>query len=516
MKGFNLAKFKKIKEDKDWATLIHEDGHTINIAKAPLLPIQRKQVEALAMHEKNQFAEGGTADSSDQGQSESQPSELDSILADTHANAPQPATPAAIDTASVALPAVSPTSTPIQSMAQAQNAGYTQEQQGNMALAQAQGNEGTQQAKQYTNTLNDLDQLPSQQDIIASHSEKDKQLENAFAQQKIDPDHYFQNHPKVAATIGVLLGGLGQAIGAGQVKGNQALDVVQNGINRDIDAQKANAGQSLTLWQMNRQALGNDLAADLTTKNQLYTALQAKIARTAAASQKPIALAQAQVNNAKIQQMKDQNNFKLSLLNPTSDNPDPSSRIQFLVPQPEQQSKVAGVVDSAKNVVSNTPGILDAFFQSAKDSRPLTGGVNTSPAAFAPGIKTAGQQALQARLGPTFQDVEGTVRQAAMDNLDHNVTPKLGDSDEHVGTKLNSLIDYMSSKSAASLPKSFGIDLSKYPSTNATRPGIENYVRQNYPEYSKYLKSSQTQAPTKTVNGVTYTRGPNGQAIPVK
>ena len=59
MKGFNLAKFKKIKETKDWATLIHEDGHSINIAKAPLLPIQRKQLENLQMHEDQKYAEGG-------------------------------------------------------------------------------------------------------------------------------------------------------------------------------------------------------------------------------------------------------------------------------------------------------------------------------------------------------------------------------------------------------------------------------------------------------------------------
>jgi len=347
MRGFNLANFKKIKETADWATLIHKDGHTINIAKAPLLPIQRKQLENLATHEVQNYAEGGDAGVDSQSNSESQPSELQGILNDVAANAP-PASPAADSAApNNAQPAPPPISQPVaskpspdQSIGQAQNAGLTQEQSGNTALAKAQGQEGTSAAKAYDDTEDQVNQLPTQQDIIAQNKDKDDALGQAFAANKINPDHYFQDHSKVAAGIGVLLSGLGQAIGAGRVAGNGALDVIQNGINRDIEAQKANKGNALTLWQMNRQALGNDLAANVTTQNQLYTALQHKIAATAASSQKPIALAQAQINNAKIQQLKDQNNFKLSLLQPTSDNPDPASSVQFLVP-PDRQAAVS-------------------------------------------------------------------------------------------------------------------------------------------------------------------------------
>jgi hypothetical protein len=506
MKGFNLANFKKVKETKDWATLIHKDGHTINIAKAPLLPIQRKQLESLATHEVNQYAEGGEADS---GPSQQQPSELDSIMADVNADnpsnqAPQTAAPAQPDVAQGAADAAQ---TPIptqasspQTLGQAQNAGLTQEQQANLQLAQAQGQEGANQAKAYQQTADALsgpNGLPTQQQIIAANQEKDQKLANDFAAQKINPDHYFQNHSKLAAGIGTALSGIGQIFGQGRIQNNGAIDALQMGINRDIDAQKANQGQALTLWQMNRQALGNDLAADLATKNQLNTALQYKIQQTAAASQKPQALAQAQIANAKIQQLKDQNNFKFSLLNPTSDNPDPASRIQFLVP-PEQQAKVADAMNAAKNTVANAPGILEAFDQASKEVRPLSGGTSTSGTAFIPGLKSPGQQALQARLGPTFQDVEGTVRQAAMDNLDHNITPKFGDDDKTIATKRASLTEYLKSKSAASLPKAYGIDLTKYPSTNTTTIG------------------QAVQPQVKVVNGVKYTRAPNGQAIPVK
>jgi hypothetical protein len=502
VRGFNLAKFKKIKEDKDWATLIHEDGHTINIAKAPLLPIQRKQLENLETHEQNQYAEGGDVPSTD-GPAESQPSALESILADTHADEPNPPPPPQ-SAPSNPIPQPPPTTTSApsspssaQSLGQAQNAGLGQEQAGNTALAQAQGQEGTNQANAYEQTAKAIKAIPTQQAVIAANKDKDDALANAFAAQKIDPDHYFQDHSKVAAGIGILLSSLGQGIGMGKVQNNGALDVIQNGINRDIEAQKANQGQSLTLWQMNRQALGNDLAANAATQNQMYTALQAKIAQTAAASQKPIALANAQINNAKIQQIKDANNFKLSLLNPTSDNPDPSTRIPLLVP-PDKQKEVAMKVDAAKNVVTAAPSIYDAFQQSAKEVRPLTGGIGTSPTAFIPGQQSPGQKAFLARIFPTVQEEEGSVRQTAFDNIEHHLLPQFGDSDATIASKRASLDTYLRSKSAATLPKAYGIDLEKFPSTRTSTIG----------------QAAQPQM--KVVNGVTYTRGPNGQAIPVR
>ena len=40
MKGLNLSSFKKVAEDKHTATMRHEDGHTLTIAKAPLPAIR--------------------------------------------------------------------------------------------------------------------------------------------------------------------------------------------------------------------------------------------------------------------------------------------------------------------------------------------------------------------------------------------------------------------------------------------------------------------------------------------
>lgn len=517
MKGFNLAKFKKVKDTKDWATLVHADGHTINIAKAPLSAIQRKQLENLEMTQSYSDGTGNV-------QQEPNSSSMEDAAPEKSAPEPQ-ATPVAQETAQADLtpspdivqspaavvadapPAPASAISAVQSGAQvaetpfqAQIPGFKAEQAANAAEAQAKAQEGANEAKAYQEAQTALSNLPKQQDIIAANKQKSDDLLKAYAEKKIDPSKYWDDHSKVAAGIGLLLSAVGTGIGQGKVQ-NAGFQTLQGQINKEIERQKSDQSQAANLWKMNRQALDSDLAANLATQNQLMTGLKYKIGEAAAQSKGPIALANAQAANAKIDQTIGANNFKLALLNPTSDNPDPASRVQFLVPQ-ERQQKVIDEINAAKNTVANAPGILEAFDLAAKDARPLTGGIGNTGRAIAGAIpygpKTPGQSALQARLGPTFQDVEGTNRQSAMDNLDHNITPKFGDSDEIIATKRQSLLDYMKSKSSAAAAKSFGIDLSKFASTNTQAIG-----RPSAPQ-SALASNQASQYERKVINGKAY------------
>ncbi len=68
-------------------------------------------------------------------------------------------------------------------------------------------------------------------------------LTNDIATSKIDPQAFWQNKgtgQKIAATLGIILGGIGQAFGGGE---NQALKLINDAIEKDIDAQKANLGK---------------------------------------------------------------------------------------------------------------------------------------------------------------------------------------------------------------------------------------------------------------------------------
>lgn len=135
---------------------------------------------------------------------------------------------------------------------------------------------------------------------------------------------------------------------------------------------------------------------------------------------------------------------------------DPSELVRKLVP-PAHQQKVFDQIEAAQNTVTNAPKILKAFDDAAN---------NVHGVDFVPGMANKDQKAMHALMGPTFKDVEGTVRQAAMDNMNENTTPQFGDSKATIATKRAALEGYLKSKSSASTAKGFGIDLSKFSTTN--------------------------------------------------
>lgn len=144
---------------------------------------------------------------------------------------------------------------------------------------------------------------------------------------------------------------------------------------------------------------------------------------------------------------------------------DPAELVRRLVP-PAHQQKVFDQIEAAQNTSANAGKILAAFDAAAKEVRPMSGRTGTSGTAFVPGMASPNQKAMHALMGPTFKDVEGTVRQAAMDNMNNNTTPQFGDGDDTIAIKRAALEGYLKSKSAASTAKGFGIDLTKFPSTN--------------------------------------------------
>jgi hypothetical protein len=168
---------------------------------------------------------------------------------------------------------------------------------------------------------------------------------------------------------------------------------------------------------------------------------------------------------------------------------DPASLIPFApIPIPQDQQKaVADEIGRAQDTRRMSDSILQAFDQAAKDTSGL--------GAIGSYIKTPRSSlALHQAMQPTFKDLEGTVRQAAMDNTFKNVTPVGVDTQKDLETKRRALVQYLQSKAAAPLAKAHGIDLDRFQST-----------------------APQEQAPQiKVVNGVKYMRGPDGKAVKVQ
>lgn len=138
---------------------------------------------------------------------------------------------------------------------------------------------------------------------------------------------------------------------------------------------------------------------------------------------------------------------------------DPAKMVPGNVPK-EHQAAVFKEIDSAENTKRMAAEIMKSFDSATTENTVMKTGAGM--------LRTpASVMALHQALQPTFKDLEGTVRQAAMDNTFKNVTPAPGDSDKTIATKRAALEEYLQSKASAPTARAYGIDLSKFESTSA-------------------------------------------------
>lgn len=330
------------------------------------------------------------------------------------------------------------------------------------------------ESKAYQEAAAGMQKLPSIPELTASFKQKDAQLEKAFLDKKIDPERYLSNQgtgTRIASAIGMMLSGIGSGI-TGQP--NLAVQRVNQAIEKDIEAQKEDKSSAMNLWKMNREAFGNDMQANLATQSQLLTVAKTKAMSAAAQSNN----AQAQMRliplindiNQKQAAIHQQQALFSQMNSGGSSELDPAQLVSTLVPEHHQQ-EVFKEIKRAQDTRHMGSAIVNDFDQAAKDVRPLSGG----RVRYAiPGVTSPYVKAFHQSMQPTFQDLEGTVRQAAMDNTFENMTPQFGDSDETIATKRQALTDYLESKKSAPTAKGFHIDLDRFRSTNSSpayKPG---------------------------------------------
>jgi hypothetical protein len=219
----------------------------------------------------------------------------------------------------------------------------------------------------------------------------------------------------------------------------------------------------LNLWKMNRESMHSDMEANLATQNQLLTAAQVKAQKAAAVSGSAETKIRMVQLVSQLEQQKAANNFKIGIAQQSTtpggiSRVDPAQLVTALGVPAERQAKVYDEIEAAQNTVKNKKAIMQSFDNASH---------NYSHAAdFIPGVDNADQKSLHVLLGPTFKDVEGTVRQAAMDNLNKNATPQFGDDDATIAKKRLALQGYLESKASAPTAKGNGIDLSRFASTS--------------------------------------------------
>lgn len=313
------------------------------------------------------------------------------------------------------------------------------------------------------------------QQAMAKYQMQNESLTNDVANHKIDPDKYWENHSRVAAGISVLLSGM--AGGINPTTHNLAMETIQNGINRSIDSQKAELGKKENLLSNNLKVQGNLMQAENATRLQTGAMLQGKLAQIANQTGDPMIIgnAKAKIAEMRMAQMPMQQQLaqyqaqmamreKLSKMDTSK--MDPAQLVNYLPNvTPEAKTQILKEIDAAQNVNKNSRVMADAQGRAAD---------NLHVADFIPGRNNADQDQLHTLLGPTFKDLGESVRQAAMDNVFHGVTPRMGDAAlSNKETLRNTLKDYLSSKEAAPTAKSYGLDLSKFESTRFPREVFE-------------------------------------------
>lgn len=364
---------------------------------------------------------------------------------------------------------------PIAAQTNAANSALQSEKDAVLAGSGAEGQQNQDTAQAYKDYAAKLDKVLTPQQVIANHQQADQDLMKAYMNKEIDPDRYWKNQgtgSKISAALGMIFSGVGSAR-TGQP--NYAVEAINNAVNRDIQAQRDDQSKSMNLWKMNREATQDDMQANLATQNQLLNAVKAKALQYEAQYAGPIARAKVAPMVAQIDQQMAQNNMHRALLSGAgSGQVDPAQLVPMLVP-PEKQQKAFDEIGAAQETAKNAPQIMRAFDNAAN---------NVHVVDAIPGMPNADQKALHALLGPTFRDVEGSVRQAAMDNLFGSITPQVGDDSNTKATKRAALQGYLQSKLVAPTAKGFGIDLKRYASTTP-QTSAQQYATMSGVKYAK-------------------------------
>lgn len=455
--------FSKIHSDEHKTVLKHKDGHEVHVAHRSLDEKMKKQLDALPHYDMGGDVSEQPQDFSNIPMNEPLPEEL-----------PEQATPAP-----TALPEnvqiTSPTPQAASPIPQIDMAAPILKAQGEQERgirheAAAIGEQGKKEALQSGMQAQRLEALATDYRDKVSGLEKERQdFMQDIKNNHIDPNRFVKNlstSGQVATAIGLMLGGMGSGL-TGQA--NPALKVLQDNIDRDVQAQVNDQKKQEGLLHATMQQFGNQHDATAMTRVLITDMYADKIARIAAESKSPIAQAQAE---KAIGQLHAQTAPMLQQIAQTQMVNDllkrgemvPEQAVRFKVPE-SHQAAVFKEIERAQNTQHMGNNIMEAFDKAAVDARPLSGGSvrNLIPGQTSPYVK-----ALHQHMQPTFQDLEGTVRQAAMDNTFENITPKMGDSDKIIAVKRQALSQYLKAKSSAPTAKGFGIDLGDFSSTRPT------------------------------------------------
>lgn len=492
----NLSGFKKLKETKEMVTMGHPMGHEIKIAKKQLSALQRKQIEKLPLH----MADGGVVEAKDDS-GEDVADEANQAA--TPPVAPVDQTGGATGTWDKPAPqTVVPTTQPIVQpetvrapatvMSPAVDVGAAF-QQGLGAIKEQQDVSSALAKKDAQIAQNDIDAKSALQDSVQQNLQDFKKHRDDFAQyiadHPIDPKHYQENMgvgQKVATAIGLLLGGFQGGFNKTGV--NPAAQWLNEQVNKDLEGQRARQDQQKTVLGANQELYHDEVLANNAARINMNDIYDRKIQQAAAQLGTPAAKAAADAKSAeyKLQNSQLLQNSAIrasaaEALKRGGGGLDPITLGNAGFMHPEQATKEQASLDKQKQSIDTVKNI---YSQLAKEQT-------------AQNFTTYSARrvaALQAQLAPLIQS-EDPSKRLTPDVYQKLIEPffvKTSDSANVVLAKQQGMLNLVKQAHAGETPNF----------ARLAPAGLPNY--------------NVMPAETKTVNGITYRRGSNGQAIPVK
>jgi hypothetical protein len=325
------------------------------------------------------------------------------------------------------------------------------------------------------------------------------QLAHDIASQKIDANRFWNTKDgssKAMASIGIMLSGLSGS------SHNMAMDILQKNIDRDIQSQKDDLGRKQTLLSDNLRQQGSIIAAEAATRAQYETAFQGKLAAMAAKMGNPMIQAQAQqmimesrLRMMPMMQQVAQNEMMMKMLGNNGASPEQKLEVmRVLAPEraKEMESRyVPGAGFATIPLTEKDRSELAGKIELANQTRDLMAWAKKHEGSLDPAIIAEGDsRARQLMDNYRTAHQQGVYKESEKDFiggiLTENPTAFFGNL--RVQPKLKAVYD-TTVKSLNNLSNKVGL---KLPANNGLME----------PE-------------TKVVNGVTYKRGPRGEAIPV-
>jgi hypothetical protein len=479
----DFKNFKKVADDDSIATFEHSDGHKIQVVKKGLSGPLKKQLSELPLHQADPTGPvEDTAPDQDTGDFTPSSGAASGATLGAEQGAPDTSQPEVLGQVAPQHDPNAVPSDPNEPFAQGTNA---------LNLKQAADED---KAKRDTATYQGAvdshqDALDDLNDISDAHTQEVHGAVQDMKNNFIKPNDYLDHMStgkKISTAIGLFLGGIGSAK-TGQP--NPAMQFLQSQIERNIEAQRANQGTRGTLLS----ALQNKYKDDLVATNMAKVIMASKVADEMNESAAKSGLPMAKVNNLMGQQQFARDYMPLKRQMDAyqffrSSNAGPASKLtagqMAGIINPEQYKegiKELGVAEKTQEAHKAVDEILPSIEQQQTLGNRIGSPIQSSQ-------KIA---ALKARLVPLILSSSPSKR-LTREAVEQEIAPYIPKFTTGKGTA-----------------KDLASDLHRSVDSLADKTPVLDGLGIQTPKYAP-------PAPTKTVNGVTYKRGPNGEAIRVK